>query len=165
MTEDLFTLYWVLVAGGFVLIAAEIFIPGGVLGVIGALALLAAGAVGFMVFDARGGLASAFGLLIGGVIFLYLWIKYCPRSQLGRWFTLQEDGRDYKSFDEVAVKSLIARSGTAHTDLRPAGIALIDGEQVDVVTEAGFIPRGTPIHVIEAAGARVVVRAVEPPPT
>ena len=34
MNMEMFSLYWVLVASGFVLIAAEIFIPGGILGVI-----------------------------------------------------------------------------------------------------------------------------------
>jgi membrane-bound serine protease (ClpP class) len=154
--------YAMLVGAGFVLIAAEIFIPGGILGVIGVIALLAAAVVGFGVFGVSGGLISAIGLLIGGTIFLALWVRYCPKSFFGKWFTLTEDGREFKSFDEhLAV--LLGKTGTAHTDLRPAGIALIENQKYDVMSESGFIDRGTPIKVIHAAGNRVVVRAITPP--
>lgn len=157
MSADLFNLYWVLVAAGFVLIAMEIFIPGGILGVIGVFALLIAAVIGFPVFGPRGGFYSGLGLLVGGTLFLALWIKYCPRSFLGKWFTLQEDGRDYKSFDDSR-NSLVGKTGTAHSDLRPSGMAMIEGQKVDVVSEAGFIAHGAPIRVIDVVGSRVVVR-------
>lgn len=161
MSPDL-TTYIALVGGGFVLIAAEIFIPGGILGIIGVIALLIAGLLGFSVFGLSGGLLSAIGLLIGGTVFLGLWVKYCPKSFFGRWFTLKEDGRDFKSYDNH-LDALLGQAGTAHTDLRPSGIALIGQQKIDVLSEAGFVTRGTPVKVIQVAGNRVVVRALEPP--
>lgn len=160
MNLDANSLYWALVAGGFLLIAAEIFIPGGFLGAIGVLTIIGAGVTGFSAFGAQGGLLSALGLFVGGTIFLGLWIKYAPKSFFGKWFTLEADGRDYKSFDD-SQKPLIGKSGHAHSDLRPSGIALIEGQKVDVVSEAGFVEHGTPIKVIEVTGSRVVVRAIE----
>ncbi|MGA1194307.1 MAG: NfeD family protein [Kiritimatiellia bacterium] len=160
MNLDAQSLYWILVAAGFFLIAVEIFIPGGFLGAIGVFAIIGAGVVGFNVFGAQGGLLSGLGLFIGGTIFLGLWIKYAPKSFFGKWFTLQEDGRDYKSFDD-SQQVLVGKNGHAHSDLRPSGIALIEGKKVDVVSEAGFVEHGTPLKVIEVVGSRVVVRAIE----
>lgn len=157
MSGEFFNLYWVLVTAGLLLIAVEIFIPGGILGVIGVMALVAAGILGFIVFGVQGGLLSALGLFVGGTLFLALWIKYCPGSFLGNWFTLKEDGKDFKSYDD-SQQWLNGRTGTAHSDLRPAGIALIDGKKIDVVSEAGFVVRGSPVKVIEVTGNRVVVR-------
>jgi membrane-bound serine protease (ClpP class) len=51
-------------------------------------------------------------------------------------------------------------SGTALTNLRPSGTALIDGKRVDVVTNGSMIERGAEVKVIAVEGARVVVRAV-----
>jgi membrane-bound serine protease (ClpP class) len=48
--------------------------------------------------------------------------------------------------------------GVALSDLRPSGIASIDGERVDVVTEGEHIPEGEPIEVILDEGYRRVVR-------
>ena len=162
MNPELFNIYWALVAGGLVLISVEILLPGGILGIMGVFALLIAGVLGFFVFGVQGGFLSFLGLIIGGILFFALWIKYCPNSFFGRWFTLKEDGKEFKSYDDDEQKKLIGKTGTAHSDLRPAGMAMIDGHKIDVVSEAGFIPHGSPIKVIDAAGSRVVVRQVEP---
>jgi len=164
MSSELFNLYWILVGAGFVLIAVELFIPGGILGTFGVLAILAAIGVGFQVFGTEGGLYSALGLLFGGMVFFGLWVKYCPKSRIGSWFTLKEDGRDFKSYDE-SLNVLLNKTGTAQSDLRPAGIALIGKEKFDVVSEAGFIPRGSSIKVVQVTGNRVVVRQIESPPS
>jgi membrane-bound serine protease (ClpP class) len=49
-------------------------------------------------------------------------------------------------------------TGVALSDLRPSGIASIDGERVDVVTEGEHIPEGEPIEVVSDEGYRRVVR-------
>ena len=47
------------------------------------------------------------------------------------------------------------------TPLRPAGIAEIDGEKVDVVTEGEFLPVGTSVQVIKVNGRRIIVRKID----
>ena len=44
------------------------------------------------------------------------------------------------------------------TTLRPAGIAKINGNLVDVVTEGDFIDAGSPIVVLRVVGGRNIVR-------
>jgi hypothetical protein len=56
----------------------------------------------------------------------------------------------------------VGASGTAVTDLRPGGSAqFLDpaggAHTVAVVSDAGYIARGTPIIVREAAGNRITV--------
>ena len=53
--------------------------------------------------------------------------------------------------------------GTVEADCRPAGMARLDGRRVDVVTRGEWITAGTPVHVVEVQGNRVVVaRLTEP---
>lgn len=54
--------------------------------------------------------------------------------------------------------SLRGAKGTALTDLRPSGIADINGRQVDVVTAGEYIPTGSPITVVADEGYRRIVR-------
>jgi membrane-bound serine protease (ClpP class) len=49
------------------------------------------------------------------------------------------------------------RTGTAITLLRPSGKAMIDDRRYDVVTRGEFLEKGTPIRVVKAKGARIVV--------
>ncbi|HMP73347.1 MAG TPA: NfeD family protein [Kiritimatiellia bacterium] len=160
MSGDLQT-YILLIVGGLLLIGFEFFLPGGILGLIGVVALLIAMAVGFGVFGAAGGMLSALGIIVGTLILVALWIKYCPKTKLGRMFTLQEDGVSFKSMDESS-QALMGVEGSAHTDLRPAGMAMLEGKRVDVVSESGYVEKGTVVKVIRVDGNRIVVRAMVP---
>lgn len=52
------------------------------------------------------------------------------------------------------------RRGVAVSNLRPSGVAEIEGERVDVVTTGGYIPSGDPIEVVRDDGYRRVVERV-----
>ncbi len=58
-------------------------------------------------------------------------------------------------------RNLINKEGIAITQLRPAGIALIDGNRVDVVTNGDFIEVNEPIKVIDIEGRRIIVKKIE----
>jgi membrane-bound serine protease (ClpP class) len=52
----------------------------------------------------------------------------------------------------------LGQRGTAASPLRPAGLAHLDGERVDVVSDGEFIEAGEPLEVIRVDGNRIVVR-------
>ncbi len=56
---------------------------------------------------------------------------------------------------------LVGLSGTAVTDLRPSGAAVIGDERVDVVTEGEYVAAGAPVTVLRSDGYRHIVRAVK----
>ena len=93
--------------------------------------------------------------------------RYLPQAPLFRQIVL-EPPHDEELDDLVHRESLVDYSaliglqGTAATDLRPAGKARINHELINVIAEAEPLDNGTPIVVVEARGARVVVRAAEP---
>lgn len=58
---------------------------------------------------------------------------------------------------------LVGARGVAASDLRPGGIARINGERVDVVTEGDFLPNGTTLEVVRDDGYRRVVRRIDGP--
>lgn len=59
----------------------------------------------------------------------------------------------------TATSQLVGRAGTAITILRPAGKAQIGERLLDVISDGGYIPAGTPITIVDVEGSRVVVRA------
>ncbi len=69
---------------------------------------------------------------------------------LSRWFTLHNRQKAEDGFVAVADQShLLGCEGTAATDLKPSGKASLKGDKLDVVSKAGFIPRGTAVKVVE----------------
>ncbi|HEV3029325.1 MAG TPA: NfeD family protein [Planctomycetota bacterium] len=55
---------------------------------------------------------------------------------------------------------LLGKEGQAQTILRPAGIALIEGKKVDVVTAGENVEKGSRVKVTKVEGNRIVVRSV-----
>lgn len=149
-------LFVILLASGLFLIGAEIFIPGGILGVIGGFALIGAVIAAFVFFGpVVGGYTAGIIILLVGVV-IALWIKFFPKTWLGKKMTVGNDLHEAKG-TEAGIESLMGATGTTTSDLRPSGYAEFDGRRVDVITEGEMISKGTKVHVIQIEGNRVVV--------
>jgi membrane-bound serine protease (ClpP class) len=158
----------ILFAVGLVLLGVEVFIiPGfGIFGILGG-----AGVVAGLYMAMLGGLPTApdftrAGMVLSStilIIFVLAWtfIRMLPNnSRLARSgiFLLSRTDRETGWESAPQRAELVGREGTAITDLRPSGTALIDDERVDVVSESEWIQAGTPIRVVSAEGYRHVVR-------
>lgn len=154
-------LYLILLLIGLFLIGAEIYLPGGVVGFLGVLALLSAAITGGSKFSSPYDVLSVVLIVVLSGVCIYLWIRFFPRSTMGKKLTLDADGRQFKAAADSP--TLLHQEGEALSPLRPAGLALLGGQRVDVVAESSWIPAGARIRVIEVAGNRVVVRHVEKP--
>lgn len=146
---------------GLALIGAEIFLPGGFIGFLGALALIGAMVTGFVAFGPQWGfLISVLIVLLSGACVVF-WIRLFPRTPLGRRLTLAADGRNLKSADDL--HALVGQSGVAESALRPAGIARLGGRRLDVVADGSWIPAGAAVRVTAVEGNRIVVREAAAP--
>ncbi|HSE90728.1 MAG TPA: NfeD family protein [Candidatus Binatia bacterium] len=156
-----------LVGSGLVLLVLEVFvIPGfGLAGVLGIAALLAglslsfvgAGATWEFILKATG--RVVFSLLLALVASLAL-LRFLPRLPFGKRLILETGlpaGQGYASSAE-SDSSWLGKSGIALSPLRPAGIAEIENQRVDVVSDGEFIDSGAPIVVTRVDGNRIVVR-------
>ncbi len=141
---------------GAILLFLETLLPGLIAGVIGFLCLVAAVILGYRDFGYQTGTLILAGVLVGLLLGTWCWLKFFPDSRMARKFISQG------SVGELGVEKpeLLHGTGTALTQLRPSGVALINGQRVDVVTEGGLIERGAAVRVVAVEGARIVVREV-----
>lgn len=147
--------YFTLLACGLFLIGAEIFVPGGVLGIFGAAALIGAVAIGFAVFPPLLGWLSLFFILALTVLAVFIWMNYFPKSPVGKALALSQNitGR---SHDASPLKP--GMKGTAISALRPAGKALMEGRRADVIADGTWIENNAAIEIIKLEGGRIYVR-------
>lgn len=110
---------------------------------------------------------AAVGIVVVGAVGYGIW-RSLPSSK--RFEGLLHVGTQPSAEGYVSAQArsdLVGKSGTAISELRPAGVADIQGERMDVTTEGGFVAAGTPVTVVHAEGMRLVVRPlrqVPPPP-
>ena len=148
-----------LLVAGVLMIGAEIYLPGGILGFLGGMALLGAAGVGFLAFGASGGVLSAVGILLLSAACLYFWLRFFPKTGVGRSLTLSRDISEFSSSPDMG--ALVGQEGRALSELRPGGIVEIDGRRVDVVADGSWISRDARIRVERVEGFRVLVRELE----
>ncbi|MFB3146548.1 MAG: nodulation protein NfeD [Nitrospirales bacterium] len=156
-----------LVGLGLILVGIEVFIiPGfGLFGVLGLAALLAGlglslvgtGATWEVMLEAVGQVAiSLFVAIVIGLVLLRIF----PRLPFGKRLVLDTELGAKAGYESTPDKDRqwLGKQGDAVSDLRPAGIAHINGQRVDVVSEGEFIQAGKLIEVVHVDGNRVVVR-------
>jgi len=151
----------ILLVLGAVLLLLETVLPGLIAGIVGFCCLVAGVVVGYVEFGARLGNLILLGVLVGLVVGFFCWVKYFPDSRMARVFVSKRIVGDIGTEQP----ELLHQIGTAYTQLRPCGTALINAKRVDVVSEGSLIPRGTPIKVVAIEGMRVVVRALPDEPS
>jgi membrane-bound serine protease (ClpP class) len=145
-----------MLAVGYLLLLAELFLPGGVVGIFGLVAVLYGCYLAF-------GLGALWGSasVILSVVLTGLGVNFFFRSRAGKRLVLNDPGPRTWKAQEDGLAELAGSTGMALSDLRPAGIAEIGGRRVDVVADSEFLSQGTAVRVVEVEGNRVVVEAVE----
>ena len=166
---------------GLVLIGLEVFvIPGfGVTGVSGILLIVVS--LALVTLDKKpetthewlsfGKTLSTLGLgLLGAVGGALLLASYLPHIPYANRLVLKPpsdpDGLEESADGEdagarhMARAALLGAIGVAVTDLRPAGMARLGDDFVDVVSEGCYVLAGTRVQVIEIEGNRIVVKEV-----
>lgn len=146
-----------LAAIGITLISMEIIIPGGILGAIGAVCVLAGCVLCFNEFGAMGGLLGTAAIFTATGISLWLVFRVFSKTPLGKraFLTKSIDGVS-ASYGEEA-KELIGKSGTAKTTLAPSGYIMIEGKRYEGFCQSGLIEAGTALKVVGADNFRLIV--------
>jgi membrane-bound serine protease (ClpP class) len=150
------TLYITLLLAGFVLIGTEIFIPGGILGIIGSVVWLAAAIVGGRNFPAPWNILSAFALLLMGILTFVVWIKYFPKSRVGKSLSLADSTENYRSHGDLD-DFPVGTTGEAVSTLRPSGIANFNGKRIDVVADGEWVEAGQPVKISSTSNGHISV--------
>jgi membrane-bound serine protease (ClpP class) len=157
---------------GIVFIIVEIFIlPGfGIPGIIG---------ITLLVFSLGASLVGNVGLdfpaleymnraiwtmaitLILGILMIFSLSKYLPQNRMfSKLILVDSTSKDEGYTSARSQDSLTGKEGVTLTPLRPSGIALIDENRVDVVSQGDFVENGARIKVVNTSSSRVMVRRI-----
>ena len=144
---------------GIILVVAEFFLPGGIAGLLGAVAI-----IGSIIMAGQNTVYMAVSVIIAlflAAVAIIIMIKvFGKRMKFFKKLILTDSTNTESGYvSNVNRLDLIGREGIALTDLRPSGTVVIDDERLDVVAE-GYIEAKTKVRIIKAEGSRIVVREV-----
>jgi membrane-bound serine protease (ClpP class) len=147
---------------GFLLLLAEVFVPGLVLGILGFVVLTTGVVLSFREFGPATGAWVFVGTAGGAFLLFVVALKILPRTRVGQRILLSEkvEGGPRDRETEQERQRLLGREGTALTDLRPAGKGMIADKRWDVVSDGGYVDQGATFRVTRVEGLRIVVSPV-----
>ncbi len=149
---------------GILLLVVELFMPGfGLPGIAGLVMLLASVIFTWIEHGAYAGLGATVAVLALSGIAVSVSLKSASSGKLSRSPLILKDSltaeAGYQASEDLS--KYLGRTGETETVLRPAGIAVIDGERVNVVSRGEFIGKGDTVVVEKVEGVRVMVRKVD----
>ncbi|MCX8056715.1 MAG: ATP-dependent Clp protease proteolytic subunit [Ignavibacteria bacterium] len=155
---------------GLALLLIEIFyVPGfGLIGILGIILMIGSiffGLIGDFPVISENEISNALiqlaAALVASIIFLFIIWKFLPSVPIwGRLILSTSENQTEGFISNPDFSHLLGKRGKALTQLRPAGIALIDNKRYDVMTEGEFISKDEEIEVIEVVGSKIIVKKI-----
>ncbi|RBW70503.1 NfeD family protein [Bacillus taeanensis] len=149
-----------LLAAGIILILIEIFTPGGIFGILGAIAVVASIVLASgtsLQYSLLSILIAIVITVIGSVIFIKI---FGYKGFLRKIILFDATKTEQGYVASVTREDIIGLEGETMTPLRPSGTAVFNEERLDVVTEGNYIAANKKIKIVKTNGSRVVVREI-----
>ncbi len=153
----------IMLVGLFLLFLEIAIIPGvGITGVSGTILLIVSLGMAFWKLNKVWAVGVTVTACIGVVALVLFMFFGLPHTRLGKKFILSQSAPNPEEISAVDDTSkFIGAVGIAVSNLRPSGIAKIEGERLTVITEGDFIEKNTKIKVIKSTAGQIIVTSLE----
>jgi membrane-bound ClpP family serine protease len=152
------TLIIFLFAIGILLLAAEVMIPGGILGGIGGLMLFAGCVLSFVTLGNTEGLMAVGVTIIAAIAVFYIQFKILPKTRFGKRFFLSREISATSTALKKDARDLIGKTAQSVTVLSPSGYVTVGGKRFEAFSQSGQIAPGTELEVTDANSFQITVR-------
>ncbi len=145
---------------GIVLLVIEMFVPSfGVLGILGIIGVVYG--IAHAAFDTGHAMRSlGLAALVAIVVIAIVVYAFRKRGIWNRFILREQLTTDQGYVPNASREHMLGLEGTALSLLRPAGVAEIDGQRVDVVSSGEYIEPGSKVRVTSVDGTRIVVKEI-----
>ena len=156
-------LAYLLIAIGFLFLAAEVFFPSGILSVLAICAIVGGVTLAF-IHDTYHGWFSLILVFVAVPLLLVAIFHFLPKSAMSRRLLSggpEEDATVASMPVNLELEQLRGKIGRTLSALRPAGVVDFDGRRIDTITEGMMVDPGQWVRCIDVKAGKVVVRPVD----
>ncbi|MEM8867698.1 MAG: NfeD family protein [Verrucomicrobiota bacterium] len=146
-----------LIAAAFVCIFFEVILPGGVLGIIAGICIIAATIFAIQDFGLMTGGLLFFAAVMGAFLLVLVELKLLANTKYGGKLFLRAS-IDGHSNPPTADESIIGQTGKTLTRLNPSGMVSINGQKYEAFSQDGYVDRGQAITVLNRDNFRLIIQ-------
>lgn len=142
---------------GALLLTAEVFLPGGIAGAIGALALVAGSGLAFNQFGLVGGVLTSVAafLLVAGMLY-FEWVVL-PKTKWGRAMVVQATVAATSQPPLARADDVVGQTAVALTPLAPSGFVEVAGRRYEAFCRSGYAQKAATLQVVGIDNFRLIV--------
>jgi membrane-bound ClpP family serine protease len=142
---------------GVLLLAGEVFVPGAVLGIIGAVCMFTGCVISFLQLGTGGGLlATAVAVALLGLT-LYVELVWLPKTSFGKKLIVQSTVHATSQPPLADKADVVGQTAEAVTPLVPSGYVLVAGRRYEAYSQSGHVATGTLLRVTGLDNFRLIV--------
>lgn len=133
----------------------EIFLPGGLLALLGGALVLAAAWTAYGDYGLAVAVAIGIGGGVLGLVLFFVEIRILTRSPMGHQLRLES--RVEERLNPRASDELVGMEGVTLTTLAPSGRVQIEGKVYTAASDGGLLEKGTPVRVVRSDTFKLIV--------
>jgi membrane-bound ClpP family serine protease len=142
---------------GVLLLAGEVFVPGAILGIIGAVCMFGGCVLSFSQFGTSGGLlATGVAVALLGLM-LYLELVWLPKTRVGKKMIVQSTVSATSQPALAELNEVVGKTAEALTPLVPSGYVLVEGRRYEAFSQSGHAPKGATLRVTGLDNFRLIL--------
>ena len=142
---------------GLLLLAAEVIIPGGILGIAGGLLLFTGCILSFVQLGTSAGMIAIGITVLAAILVFYIQFKILPKTRYGKRFFLEKAVSGTSTAIGEEARDLIGKTAESVTVLSPSGYVTIGGKRYEAFSRSGHISVGTTLKVVDANRFQIIV--------
>lgn len=144
---------------GICLLAIEVFVPGGIIGSLGGIAIVSGIVKSYFEYGQEGLILSIFAAIVLVVAMLIFEIKVLPKTRLGQRLFLRRSIQG-ASQPEVAGDDALGETCQTATALAPTGFVIYQGKKVEAASKSGFIEKNESVKIVGKETFRLLVTRI-----
>ena len=140
---------------GLLLLLMEVILPGvGVFGISGSITLI----LSFTLTSIKYGF-NVFLIMLILSLFFIVFIIYIAKRKKDKF--VLNDTLKTQDFDVTVLQGIEEKQGITITTLQPYGTIKVEGKQIDVTSNEGYIEKNTIVQIVQVKGKTVIVKKVK----
>ncbi len=151
------TLIMLLFALGILLLVVEVILPSSILGVIGGLMMIGGSVLAFVQYGTSGGILAVTAAIAVALLAFFIELRVLPNTRVGRRAFLTSQVTGVSAAVGREALELIGQPAEALTMLSPSGYVRVNGQRYEAFCQAGQVPAGALLEVIDADNFRLIV--------
>jgi membrane-bound ClpP family serine protease len=141
---------------GLVFLFFEVFTPGPIFGIVGALMLMGGITMAFIRYGGTIGLLAAVGAIVAVAATLYAELVWLPKTRFAQKISIRATVGSAAT-TLTRPEEVVGKDAEALTTLAPSGYVLVEGRRYEAFSQSGHVARGERLRVTGLDNFRLIV--------